>query len=602
MEHIELEINNRDFIIKNKTMTLPHFKQLRKQLHRDVDVLQSNRFHSMQFKRHIWDGRTSLVSLDGECSIQLGLFNLVYNYLKKYQQAYSFKIDVVDLRDNKITPKVPESITLDDLTLRPHQIDAVKSVFKNQIGIINQATSSGKSAEMFAIIKYALKSLKKYENILIVAPGTSVADQLYENVKHYIPQVDAGRFYGNKHDLNNQITVATYQTLGRRVQRPKLDLTPKEKKLDRFITSYIPSILKGNNYRLNLKNFINNFQVNYKYEEQDLAELERIYDKYHSNSVIKVALENYQNEFDKSLSKKNKKKLEDYNKMLMFLDSVSVVICDEIQFASSDSYQNLFNKLSGVRLRAGFTGTIPKEPEKAIKIRALFGDVISTTTNEEMKNLGYTTPICIKPYTFTEPQDLDKQVECQLAMTRTRQSKDLARYQLAYDMGIINNDLRNDAIAQLAYNLGKQEYDNNSNGTVLILVNSIEHGENIQRKLQKIVTDNCSNVQYTFIQGETSQDERQKVFDKVRNGDIQILIATRIMDAGVSINNLRYLIYASAGKSYVQVLQRLGRLMRKDKHKKQAIVIDFVDRFSSILYKHSRQRFSYYKDEKFKFI
>lgn len=602
MENINIEINNKDFTIHRDTMSPKHFQQLRNNLHRDIDVLESARFHSMAFKRHIWDGRTELVSLKGDLILQLGLYNKVLNLLKTYQERYAFSVNIEDLRDNQIKPKLPDKIVLDDLTLRPHQMDAVKSIFDNQIGIINQATSSGKSAEMLAIIKYSLQCLNDYEHIMVVAPNISVADQLYDNVKQYVPEVTVGKFYSGKQELNNQVIVATFQTLGRRVKQPDLKLTGSQKKLKRFVDNYVPNILKGNNYRLNLRNFIDNFQVRYKYEENDLEELEQIYNKYHSNSVIKVVLQNYESKFDKSLDKRNKKKLEDYQDVLVFLDSVSVVVCDEIQTASSDSYQNLFKKLSGLKLRAGFTGTIPKEPEKAIKIHALFGEVVSRTTNEEMQELGYTTKICIKPFTVTQPEGFNKMVEKTLAFSGSRASKDLQRYQIAYDLGIVHNDIRNKAIAKLAYNLGNSEYKHRGNGTVLILVNSIEHGEIISDLIEEFIDKNNSGVKYAFIQGETSPEERQKTFDEVRQGKLHILIATRIMDAGVSINNLKYLIYASAGKSYVQVLQRLGRLMRKDENKDKAIVIDFVDRFSSILYKHSRQRFNYYKEENFEFI
>lgn len=600
---VKVTIENKGIRITNNKLKPHEFIRLRQQLHNDIDVLVENRFHSPLFRKHVWDGKTSLVSLEGDLVLQIGLLPKVKSLLEHYSTKDNhFTFSMEDLRDNKITPNIPDKITLGDMTLREHQMDAVKAVFKHQVGIINQATSSGKSAEMFAITKLALTKLKPYERVMIVAPATSIANQLFDEIKNYV-NTGVGRFYGGKRELDNQVIVATYQTLGSQTKKPKLELTPTMKKYQRFSQDYVPEIVKGNNIRRNLKRFIDNFQIKYKYQEKDLAELKEIYDTIHSDNVIKISLQNYSMRLMEGLDKTNKKKLSQYEETLTFLDSVSVILCDEIQTASSDTYQNLFTHLSGVRLRAGFTGTIPKQAEKQIKIKALFGEVVSKTTNEYMKNKGYTTPIFIKPFTLTEPKNFDYIVDRYMRLHPSNQSKDLMRYQVSYDKGVVHNDQRNQATVNMAYSLGNQEYNKGTKGTVLILVDSIEHGEILSDFMETLLQEkHNTNIRYKFIQGSTSGEERQQVFDEVRKGNIQILIATKIMDAGVSINNLKYLILVGGGKSYVQVLQRLGRLMRIDENNSYAVVIDFVDRFSSVLYKHSVKRFKYYEQEHFKFL
>jgi superfamily II DNA or RNA helicase len=127
----------------------------------------------------------------------------------------------------------------------------------------------------------------------------------------------------------------------------------------------------------------------------------------------------------------------------------------------------------------------------------------------------------------------------------------------------------------------------------LIMVNSIEHGENIEKYLKE------AKVPYAYVQGADDNDTRTEVLDKVRGGEIKILLATKIFDAGIDVPNLKYFISCSSGKSFVSTLQRIGRLLRVAENKNQCYILDIVDRESEYLYKQSQERIKYYKQEKF---
>lgn len=71
------------------------------------------------------------------------------------------------------------------------------------------------------------------------------------------------------------------------------------------------------------------------------------------------------------------------------------------------------------------------------------------------------------------------------------------------------------------------------------------------------------------------------------------------MDEGVDIPNIRYMVYASAGKSFVQTLQRIGRLLRISADKHEVFIFDIVDRNSDFLYNQAKKRVKYYKEQKF---
>ena len=125
------------------------------------------------------------------------------------------------------------------------------------------------------------------------------------------------------------------------------------------------------------------------------------------------------------------------------------------------------------------------------------------------------------------------------------------------------------------------------------MVNSIEHGENIEKYLKE------AKVSYAYVQGEDDSETRNKVLDEVRSGKIKILLATKIFDAGIDVPNLKYFISSSSGKSYVQVLQRIGRMLRVTESKSDVYIFDIMDRESEYLFKQSKIREKYYRDQKF---
>jgi len=59
------------------------------------------------------------------------------------------------------------------------------------------------------------------------------------------------------------------------------------------------------------------------------------------------------------------------------------------------------------------------------------------------------------------------------------------------------------------------------------------------------------------------------------------------------------LIIAAGGKSHIETIQRLGRSLRKDLNKNEALVFDFNDKGNRFTEKHSLIRKKTYKDAGF---
>ena len=180
-------------------------------------------------------------------------------------------------------------------------------------------------------------------------------------------------------------------------------------------------------------------------------------------------------------------------------------------------------------------------------------------------------------------------------------------YNKLYNEAIINNEKRNDAIVKIAVKMNKIK-----KRTTLILIQRIEHGENLLKKLTKIlpVKANVINVEddkngkkvavrvksIEFLSGKDDAIRRKAVLQAVKEGKVEILIGSTIADEGLDLPNLDCLILAGGGKSSTRAFQRIGRVLRLSPGKERAIIFDFEDH-TPMLYRHAKVRKKLYKQE-----
>jgi len=125
----------------------------------------------------------------------------------------------------------------------------------------------------------------------------------------------------------------------------------------------------------------------------------------------------------------------------------------------------------------------------------------------------------------------------------------------------------------------------------LILVDRISAGKLLEQRLDGSV----------FVSGATKADERKEHYDDVRTADAKIIIATYgVAAVGINIPRIFNLVLIEPGKSFVRVIQSIGRGIRKAEDK------DFVqiwDITSTCKYakRHLTKRKSYYREAEYPF-
>ena len=105
-----------------------------------------------------------------------------------------------------------------------------------------------------------------------------------------------------------------------------------------------------------------------------------------------------------------------------------------------------------------------------------------------------------------------------------------------------------------------------------------------------------------FVSGAVKTKDRKEEYDEIKTSDNKIIVATYgVAAVGINIPRIFNLVLIEPGKSFVRVIQSIGRGIRKADDK------DFVqiwDITSSCKYskRHLTERKKFYKDAKYPFV
>lgn len=288
-----------------------------------------------------------------------------------------------------------------------------------------------------------------------------------------------------------------------------------------------------------------------------------------------------------------------------FYESAECIICDESHHMKSASHTTLL-MASKALFRFGFSGTIPPEDTfDGILVRQFIGSVVFNISNDQLiqaqvsaKPKVYFYEMDITPK-LTSVYDLSRQIVSANKENFTQEDVLKEVYKQSVRLGITENEERNGKVLDIIRN--------NPGKSVLIVVDFIEHGNLVYQLLK----DN--NIRSSFIHG--SSEVRTESLEDFRNGGLKVLISTNIIDEGLDINRIEVLILLAGKKSRRQLLQRVGRALRRKEGENVVSIYDFLDYGSSTvlsnrsgktrkykkknLQSHAQDRYKIYKDEGF---
>ena len=248
-----------------------------------------------------------------------------------------------------------------------------------------------------------------------------------------------------------------------------------------------------------------------------------------------------------------------------FLDGVSTVIVDEVHQAKAEVLKNLLTRnLKNAPIRWGLTGTIPKEKFEFESIHASLGPVIGEITAKELQDKGVLS-------------------QCHVNIVQLIDTVAHRGYQEELKYLVTNQD-------RINY-IGKLLNTVKESGNTLILVDRISAGEMLQELIPGSV----------FVKGDVKLKDRKDAYDEINEGTNHVVIATYgVAAVGINIPRIFNLVLIEPGKSFVRVIQSIGRGVRKAKDKDFVQIWDLTStcKFAK---RHLTQRKKFYKEAQYPF-
>lgn len=248
-----------------------------------------------------------------------------------------------------------------------------------------------------------------------------------------------------------------------------------------------------------------------------------------------------------------------------FFEGVVCVMVDEVHKAKADVLRKLLSTyLHNAPIRWGLTGTMPEEEFEKVSVMACIGPMLGKLNTKDLQEKGILAQLHVNVW---QMQDLGEAAfdnyQSELKWLTTSQTR-------------------------LKF-LAKKFAELSDAGNTLILVDRVQTGE----MLQALIPDSI------FVSGKMKSKDRKEEYKEVQEVDGKIIIATYgVASTGINIVRIYNLVLFEAGKSFVRVIQSIGRGIRVAPDKDFVNVYDVCSncKFSK---RHLTKRKKFYSDAEY---
>jgi len=225
----------------------------------------------------------------------------------------------------------------------------------------------------------------------------------------------------------------------------------------------------------------------------------------------------------------------------------------------------LTGSFANIPIRWGLTGTIPKEDCDRIGLTISLGNVVGKLSASELQDQGVLST-------------------CHVNIKQIQDNVLYDNYQT--ELTYLTTDARRlDYLANMISEISK-------NGNTLVLVDRVKAGQGLIERLDEDAV---------FVSGAMKSIKRKEQYNEVSVSEEKIIIATYgVAAVGINIPRIFNLILVEPGKSFVRVIQSIGRGIRKAEDKDHVHIYDITSnaKFSK---RHLTERKKFYKDANYPF-
>lgn len=222
-----------------------------------------------------------------------------------------------------------------------------------------------------------------------------------------------------------------------------------------------------------------------------------------------------------------------------FLKTVDLFIVDEAQVLGTDIW-NVFLDACPAPYRYTLSATVTRTDGGGVLIVASTGEIRFTSSASDQIGKKRLSEFKAKFKRFDH------------GIPKAKAEKLEISYKQAYDIFIVNNEVRNLHLIDKAMEYAKEH-------SVLCLVTFKEHALIVQELFE---ARGLSRDYFRYIDGDTKKKQREDDIQDFRDSKYPILIGTSIFDVGFNAKNASRIVRFNAGGSEVRETQRAGRTVR----------------------------------------
>ena len=249
-----------------------------------------------------------------------------------------------------------------------------------------------------------------------------------------------------------------------------------------------------------------------------------------------------------------------------FIEDVICIMVDEVHMAKADALKTLLTGvMSRIPIRWGLTGTVPKEPFEFQALKCSLGPVINQLSASELQDRGVLA-------------------QCHVNIVQLIDHAEFSNYQSELKFLLEEPD-RLDTISQVVEKV-------KATGNTLVLVDRVAAGHALVERL---------GDRAVFVSGATKGTKRDEEYAEVAEVDDKIIVATYgVAAVGINIPRIFNLVLVEPGKSFVRVIQSIGRGIRKAEDKDFVQIWDITStcKFAK---RHLTKRKQFYKEANYPF-
>lgn len=247
-----------------------------------------------------------------------------------------------------------------------------------------------------------------------------------------------------------------------------------------------------------------------------------------------------------------------------FFKKAKIVVSDEAHMVGDNTFFEVFMSFPNAEFRYGMSATpLDRSDGNTMMLIGATGPIIARVRPGVLMKHGILATPKITIFQIKGPR-----------------ISGAISWQRAYHQGIVDNPVRNAKIIELVKEHKGQK--------ILVMFTRIAHGKLLSGLLHE------EGIEHELLTGSDIGRDREIARHKFEEGDLDVILASKIFELGVDLPAIKVLIRASGGKSTISTIQMLGRALRVKEGDREVFLFDFFDGQQKYLAKHSKQRLKDY--------